>query len=83
MLEKEIALLRIQIESEWEIPEDKTEEEIHTLWGSFPELRAITDEEIEEAESIWSKHLEDTIREVLPHDEEMAPSRRKIAGTGR
>ncbi len=64
MLEKEIVLLRIQIESEWEIPEDKTEEENHTLWGSFPELRAITDEEIEEAESIWSKHLEDTINEV-------------------
>ena len=64
MIEKEIVLLKTHIELEWEIPEDKIKENTYTLWGSFPELQSITDEEIEEAESIWNEHLKETIDEI-------------------
>ncbi|MBM3239516.1 hypothetical protein FJZ31_24755 [Candidatus Poribacteria bacterium] len=64
IIEKEIAELRRQIEWEWNIPKDQKKRYQTSLWGQFPELQSLTDEEIEEAENIWEKHLEKTINEL-------------------
>jgi hypothetical protein len=65
IIEKEIAELKRQIELEWDIPKDQLKKRDQTsLWGQFPELQSLTDNEIEEAENIWKKHLEKTINEL-------------------
>lgn len=55
IIEKEIAELRRQIEMEWDMSEDQKKRDHKSLWGQFPELQSLTDNEIEEAENIWRR----------------------------
>ncbi len=64
-LEEEIAQLKRELERAWAISSgDKTSKKMTTLRGRFPELRDLTEAEIDEATRIWERHAEKTFHEL-------------------
>jgi hypothetical protein len=63
-LEEEITQLKRDLEQAWGISLEAKTEKLVTLRGKFPELKGLTEAEIDEATRIWEKHAEKTLQEL-------------------
>jgi len=62
-LEKQLAQLKRQIEEGWEASKP-TKRKYASLRGKFPQLKALTEAQIDEATRIWDKHVEKEFHEL-------------------
>jgi len=61
-LEEEIIRLRRDLEQAWGI--QAQEKKLAILKGKFPELKGLTEAEIDKATRIWEKHVKKILQEL-------------------